>query len=95
MLGMQLRRFFNEPRVIFMRLVKMIQKFRFELIEYLIASWAGILKCVKAPVVPVKHNLLSRIVQVCDVNVYGLSLSNTIESANTLFEQIWIQRQIK
>ena len=56
---------------------------------------AGAGKGIEAILIPVVHHLLGRVPHVKHMQVDGLCLADTVESADPLLQQVGIERQVE
>ena len=53
------------------------------------------LECIKALVIPLQHHSLGRVFQAGHMQLDRFTLANPVQPANTLFQQVRIQGQVK
>ncbi|MNC05641.1 hypothetical protein D3C75_531310 [compost metagenome] len=63
--------------------------------EYRAGSRAGLLERVQAVVIPELQGALGSPFQIGNVDLDGILLTDTIQSADTLFQQVRVERQIE
>ena len=53
------------------------------------------MKGTKPVVIPVEHHRLRRVLKVGDMNLDGMLLADTVQAADTLFQQVRVERQVE
>ena len=72
-----------------------LEQFIAHCFEYRASGRAGLLECVQTIVIPELQGALGGALQIGNVDLDGILLTDTIQSADTLFQQIRVERQIE